>query len=120
MTTHHDTSSPLTALPASPLWLGEPGRGKGVRIKSVPATTSTRDLPDDPALRSALAWVTSLSDVDQISAEDQYRFANDYAAALDEIPPNLDPDRPLPTPADFADENWSDYWSWPLVGSTSA
>jgi hypothetical protein len=115
------------ATPPTPgFWLGKPGRGKGARIKTVrylqaaPSPEPEQDAPDRLAVRSALTWVASLGDVDKLSVEEQRRFADDYAAALDEIPPNLYPDRPLPTPADFADENWADYWSWPLAGSTSA
>lgn len=123
MNMHRDTHSQTTP-PTPGFWLGEPGRGKGVRIKTVRYLQATpspaRDASDRFAVRSALTWVASLGDVDKLSVEEQRRFADDYATALDEIPPNLYPDRPLPTPADFADENWADYWSWPLAGSTSA
>lgn len=117
MTMHRNTGSQETTATgvtwwgeatAGKAWLGEPGRVVGERLVT------------GHALRSALEWVSSLHGVDELSAEEQQKFAADYVAAMDEIPVNLDPDRTLPTPADFADENWADYWSWPLAGSTSA
>lgn len=65
----------------------------------------------------AVAWLDTLHGDSKLDAESQERFAVDYCELIDEIPANLDPDRPLPTPAEFADENWAAYWAAPPFSS---
>ncbi|WP_435740165.1 hypothetical protein [Clavibacter nebraskensis] len=69
------------------------------------------------AYLDAVTWLDTLHPLCRVDVEAQERFAVDYCELIDEIPPNLDPDRPLPTPAEFADENWAAYWAAPPFSS---
>ncbi|CAQ03306.1 hypothetical protein ACR8AL_14185 [Clavibacter sepedonicus] len=81
----------------------------------------TADLPPvaapSVAYLDAVAWLDTLNELCKLDAEAQERFAVDFCELIDEIPANLDPDRPLPTPTEFADENWAAYWAAPPFSS---